>query len=65
VNGSGRPGYTGPCPPKGGAAHHYQFTLYALDAPLTLEAGKTKDELEQAVKGHILATAQLTGLFAH
>jgi len=64
-NGSGKAGYTGPCPPKGAAAHHYQFTLYALDAPLTLPAGKTKDELEQALGGHVLAKAQLTGLFGH
>jgi len=65
ANGSGRPGYTGPCPPKGGPPHHYQFTLFALDAPLALDPGKTKDDLEQAVKGHVLATAGLTGLFAH
>lgn len=64
-NGSGRPGYTGPCPPKGGAAHHYQFTLYALDATLALPAGKSKDDLEAAIKGHILTSAQIVGLFAH
>lgn len=64
-NGSGKAGYTGPCPPKGGAPHHYQFALYALDAPLSLPAGKTKDELEQALGSHVLAKAQLTGLFGH
>lgn len=64
-NGSGKAGYTGPCPPKGGAPHHYQFTLYSLDAPLILQAGKTKDDLEQALGSHVLAKAQLTGLFGH
>ena len=64
-NGSGKLGYTGPCPPKGGPAHHYQFTLYALDAPLALEAAATKDGLEQALGAHVLASAHLTGLFAH
>lgn len=64
-NGSGKAGYTGPCPPKGGAPHHYQFTLYALDAPLNLPAGKSKDDLEQALGSHVLAKAQLTGLFGH
>ncbi len=61
-NGSGKPGYTGPCPPAG-APHHYQFTLYALDVPLSLPAGKAKSDLEAAVNGHVLATAQLTGLY--
>lgn len=65
ANGSGRNQYTGPCPPKGGPAHHYNFRLYALDAPLNLEAGKTKEEIEKAVQGHVLAQADLTGLFAH
>jgi Raf kinase inhibitor-like YbhB/YbcL family protein len=61
-NGAGNPGYAGPCPPAG-PAHHYEFTLYALDQMLTLSAGATKDQLENAISGHILAQNQLTGLF--
>lgn len=29
----GNGNYGGPCPPAGDAAHHYIFTLYALDVP--------------------------------
>ncbi len=65
ANGSGANQYTGPCPPKGGPAHHYSFTLYALDAALNLPAGKSKADVESAIQGHVLAQTQLTGLFQH
>lgn len=65
ANGRGASSYTGPCPPKGGAAHHYVFTLSALDTTLTLDAGKSKADLDGAIKGHILAQSTLTGLFTH
>jgi Raf kinase inhibitor-like YbhB/YbcL family protein len=61
-NGVGQPGYMGPCPPEG-PEHHYQFRLFALDAPLNLEPGKTKAEVEEAMQTHILAETMLTGLF--
>jgi Raf kinase inhibitor-like YbhB/YbcL family protein len=56
-------GYGGPCPPPG-KPHRYFFKLYALDAKLTLKAGATKAELEQAMNGHILAQAEVMGKFA-
>ena len=56
-------GYGGPCPPQG--EHRYIFTLYALDTVLDLEEGMTKENLLQAMEGHILAQAELTGLYAH
>lgn len=65
ANGSGKNSYTGPCPPKGGAPHHYNFTLYALDTQLSLPAGKSKSDVEKAIQGHVLAQAPLTGLFGH
>lgn len=57
----GKLGYGGPCPPKG--THRYFFKLYALDQKLGLEPGKTKQELLQAMEGHVLATSQLMGRY--
>ncbi len=62
-NSWGLEGYGGPCPPPG-PAHHYRFVLYAVDVPhLGLPAGATKDQVLQAIEGHILAQAQWVGLF--
>ena len=61
-NGRGKIGYTSPCPPSG--THHYVFHLYALDTQLNLQAGATKQDLLAAITGHILAEAQLTGLYS-
>jgi len=55
-------GYFGPCPPKD-SLHHYRFTLYALDTSLDLAAGASKDEVMQAMAGHILAQGQLVGVY--
>jgi Raf kinase inhibitor-like YbhB/YbcL family protein len=57
-----RPGYGGPCPPPG-PAHRYFFKLYALDAPLKLEPGASKQDVEAAMKGHVLGTTQLMGTY--
>ena len=61
INNFGRLNYGGPCPPSG--THRYFFKVYALDAELNLEEGITKIELEKAMAGHILAKAELIGLF--
>src|SRR6266566_4099283 len=58
-----RPGYGGPCPPPG-PAHRYFFKLYALDAAVKLKAGAQKKDVEVAMQGHVLATAQLMGTYA-
>lgn len=57
----GSVGYGGPCPPRG--VHRYFFKIYALDQKLSLETGKTKSELLQAMKGHVLAEGQLMGTY--
>jgi Raf kinase inhibitor-like YbhB/YbcL family protein len=57
-------GYVGPCPP-GKSAHHYVFTLYALDSKLNLPAGATRKQVEKAAKGHVLAFGELIGKYQH
>jgi len=53
--------YGGPCPPSG--THRYFFKLYALDTTLNISPNSTKADLEKAMKGHILAQAQIIGLY--
>jgi Raf kinase inhibitor-like YbhB/YbcL family protein len=55
--------YRGMCPPAGAAAHHYHFRLYALGSPVDLNPDPTKDSVEAAIQGHILAQTDLVGLF--
>jgi len=58
-----RIGYGGPCPPPG-KAHRYFFKLYALGAALPLKAGATKQDVERAMRGHVLAETSLMGTYA-
>jgi Raf kinase inhibitor-like YbhB/YbcL family protein len=53
--------YGGPCPPSG--THRYFFKLYALDTVLSLGAKASKANLERTMQGHILAQAELIGLY--
>ena len=53
--------YGGPCPPSG--THRYFFKLYALDTQLELDDSSRKKDVERAMKGHILDTAELIGLY--
>ncbi len=55
-------GYGGPCPPPG-KAHRYFFKLYALDTVLDLKAGASKQDLERAMKRHVLSQAQWMGTY--
>ncbi len=61
-NSWGKIGYGAPCPPSG-PAHRYYFKVYALDTTLSLAPGAAKDQVVQAMKGHILAEGSLMGTY--
>lgn len=61
VNDWRRTGYGGPCPPMG--RHRYFHKLFALDAKLPDLKHPTKAALEKAMQGHVLAQAELMGLY--
>ena len=61
-NSSRKIGYNGPCPPPG-KTHRYFFRLYALDVKLSLAPGASRAELDEAMKGHILAKTEYMGTF--
>lgn len=64
ANDFGKPGYGGPCPPKGHGPHRYFIKLYALNVPsLGLPAGIKRVDLDRALQGHILAEAQYMGYY--
>jgi len=56
-----RTGYGGPCPPIG--RHRYFHKLYALDAVLKTMNTPTKAQVEEAMKGHVIAKAELMGTY--
>jgi hypothetical protein len=62
-NDFGAAGYRGPCPPPGHGPHRYVFRLFALDSELALAPGAEKAELERAIDGHVLTTAELVGTY--
>jgi Raf kinase inhibitor-like YbhB/YbcL family protein len=62
----GTPGYGGPCPPKGDAAHHYIFTVYALDTDkLPVKADASAAFVGFNLHFHTLAKATMTGTYGH
>jgi Raf kinase inhibitor-like YbhB/YbcL family protein len=61
VNDFRRIGYGGPCPP--GGTHRYYFKLYALDARLDLPPGASKQQVLDAMAGHVLAEGRLMGRY--
>jgi Raf kinase inhibitor-like YbhB/YbcL family protein len=56
-----RTGYGGPCPPIG--RHRYFFKLYALDTELVDLGAPPKPQLEKAIEGHVVETAELIGTY--
>jgi hypothetical protein len=62
VNDFSTNGYGGPCPPPG-KPHRYFFRLYALDTTVALRAPVHRKDVDSAMKGHVLAQAELMGTF--
>ena len=60
-NDFGRSGWGGPCPPSG--SHRYVFELLALDRATGLSGGASAAEVRQAIEGHVLGSARLTGTY--
>ncbi len=63
VNDFGKPGYGGPCPPRGARPHRYVFRLAALDIRLAPPDRARCAEIAALAQGHVLAEARLIGLF--
>ena len=61
ANDFGRNTYGGPCPPSG--KHRYFFKVFALDEVLDLGEGASLQDLQNAMKGHIIGYGELMGLF--
>jgi len=61
VNDFKRSGYGAPCPPSG--RHRYIHHLYALDTKLPDLSNASADRLRAAIKGHVLAEAELVGTY--
>ena len=61
VNDFRKIGYGGPCPP--GGTHRYYVTLSALDKEIGMAPGASKQQVSAAMKGHVLAEAQLMGRY--
>jgi Raf kinase inhibitor-like YbhB/YbcL family protein len=62
VNDFGGDSYDGPQPPSG--THRYYFKIFALDQTLNLRAGAKRKELDAAMKGHVIAQAELMGRYS-
>ena len=64
INGFGKAGYGGPCPPPGRGTHHYHFKLYALSvARLELPPNSKVEEVEIEARKHAIAGGELVGTY--
>jgi Raf kinase inhibitor-like YbhB/YbcL family protein len=55
--------YTPAAPPPGHGLHHYHFQVFALAVPLAFAAGKTREDLCDAMSGHVLAWGEIVGTY--
>jgi Raf kinase inhibitor-like YbhB/YbcL family protein len=63
INGFGKLGYGGPCPPPGDRAHRYFFRLFALRDLPELPSRATRDQVMEAIQHLVVATAELVGRY--
>ncbi len=64
VNDFQRTGYGGPCPPHGHGPHHYRFHLLAVSVDrLPVPEGANCRDVEREARKHVLAEAQLVGMY--
>ena len=59
----GSTGWYGPRPPVGDPSHHYHFEVLALDRPLELPLGATRDDILRAAAGHVIAKGETVAAF--
>lgn len=57
-NSTGKPGYSGPCPPSG--THQYTITLYGLRTDLELSTDASLNDFQKAIEGQILTMTTVT-----
>ncbi len=62
-NDFGDKGWRGPCPPAGHPPHRYRFQVLALSAHPSLEEGASRQALEAAIRGQVLARAEIGALY--
>ncbi len=62
-NTRGAAGYMGPGAPATAPEHHYTFELFALDTKLDLGPDATREQVMNAIDGHILGKAVYEGRF--
>ncbi|MCK4659297.1 MAG: YbhB/YbcL family Raf kinase inhibitor-like protein [Phycisphaerae bacterium] len=62
-NSWGQLGYGGPAPPRAHGVHHYHFKLFALDIALELFHSLTREQLCQALRGHVIEQGELIGTY--
>lgn len=62
-NDAGGQGWFGPAPPPGHGPHRYHFEVFAVDEPLADRAPRDRDELLEALRGHVLAWGETVGTY--
>lgn len=65
LNGSGQEAYLGPCPPPEyePTEHQYVFKAYALSTELSFLTPPSRDDVESAMNGYVLASGEFIGRY--